>query len=89
MEETLNKVTNILKFCDFDVYALLDSKANLYFVIQFLTNGFHVFCKVLNEPFEVYTTIEESMVDFDIILEMDWLYDSYASIDCLTRKVKL
>lgn len=28
------------------------------------------------------------MVDFDIILGMDWLYSCYASIDCLTRVVK-
>ena len=28
------------------------------------------------------------MVDFDVILGMDWLYSSYASIDCRTRVVK-
>ena len=28
------------------------------------------------------------MVDFDVILGMDWLYDSYASVDCRTRMVK-
>src|SRR5687767_2565615 len=28
------------------------------------------------------------MVDFDVILGMDWLYDSYASVDCRTRVVK-
>ena len=25
------------------------------------------------------------MVDFDVILGMDWLFDSYASVDCRTR----
>ena len=28
--------------------------------------------------------IELDMVDFDVILGMDWLYSSYASIDCWT-----
>ena len=28
------------------------------------------------------------MVDFDVILGMDWLHDSAASIDCRTRIVK-
>ena len=32
--------------------------------------------------------IELDMVDFDVILGMDWLYSSYASIDCRTRVVK-
>ena len=32
--------------------------------------------------------IELYMVDFDVILDMDWLYSSYASIDCGTRVVK-
>ena len=32
--------------------------------------------------------IDLEMVDFDVILGMDWLYDSYASVDCRTRVVK-
>ena len=32
--------------------------------------------------------IELEMVDFDVILGMDWLYDSYASVDFRTRVVK-
>ena len=32
--------------------------------------------------------IELDMVDFDVILGMDWLYSSYASIDCRIRVVK-
>src|SRR5688572_17063400 len=28
------------------------------------------------------------MVDFDIILGMDWLHSAYANIDCRTREVK-
>lgn len=32
--------------------------------------------------------VELSMVDFGVILGMDWLYASYTSIDCQTRSVK-
>ncbi|KAH0710891.1 hypothetical protein KY284_012318 [Solanum tuberosum] len=32
--------------------------------------------------------VELNMVDFDVILGMDWLHTYYASIDCRTRKVK-
>ena len=32
--------------------------------------------------------IELDIVDFDVILGMDLLYSSYASIDCRTRVVK-
>lgn len=32
--------------------------------------------------------VELDMVDFDIILGMDWLHAYYASIDCRTRMVK-
>ena len=32
--------------------------------------------------------VELNMVDFDIILGMDWLYACYASVDCRTRIVK-
>ena len=32
--------------------------------------------------------IELDMVDFDVILGMDWLYSSYAFIDCWTLVVK-
>ena len=30
---------------------------------------------------------ELDMVDFDVIMRMDWLYSCYASLDCRTRKV--
>lgn len=32
--------------------------------------------------------VEHDMVDFNIILGMDWLHSSYASIDCITHRVK-
>ena len=32
--------------------------------------------------------LQLEMVDFDFILGMDWLFDSYASVDCRTRVVK-
>ena len=33
--------------------------------------------------------VELEMVDFDVILGMEWLYACYASIECRTRVVKL
>src|SRR5688572_6727956 len=35
-----------------------------------------------------YNLIELDMIDFDVILGMDWLHASYASIDCRTQGVK-
>ena len=32
--------------------------------------------------------IELEMVDFDVILGIDWFYDNYASIDCRTCVVR-
>ena len=32
--------------------------------------------------------VELDMFDFDIILDIDWLHDCFASIDCRTRVVK-
>ena len=32
--------------------------------------------------------VEHYMVDFDVILGMDWLHDFFVSIDCRTRIVK-
>ena len=32
--------------------------------------------------------IEIDMLDFDVILGMDWLHACFASIDCRTRVVK-
>ncbi|WP_353803701.1 hypothetical protein, partial [Acinetobacter baumannii] len=33
--------------------------------------------------------VELDMFDFDVILGMDWLHDCFASIDCITKIVKL
>ena len=33
--------------------------------------------------------VEHDMVDFNVILGMDWLHDCFASIDYRTRIVKL
>ena len=32
--------------------------------------------------------VELEMVDFDVILGMDWLHSCYASVDCQTRTVR-
>ena len=33
--------------------------------------------------------VELDMIDFDVIIGMEWLHACYASIDCRTRVVKL
>ena len=32
--------------------------------------------------------IELTVLDFDVILEMDWLYENYASIDCYDKCIQ-
>ena len=71
---------------------------------EFLKDPFHVSTPVgesviartvyRNCPISVFhktipcDLVELEMVDFDVILGMDWLFDSYASVDCRTRVVK-
>ena len=42
----------------------------------------------VNHKSTVADLIELDMVDFDVILSMDWLRACYASVDCRTRVVK-
>ncbi|WMV41565.1 hypothetical protein MTR67_034950 [Solanum verrucosum] len=49
---------------------------------------FDVLPEVLLEPLSFSTPVELDMIDFDVILGMDWLHSCYASIDCRTRVVK-
>ncbi|KAH0784113.1 hypothetical protein KY290_003711 [Solanum tuberosum] len=42
----------------------------------------------INHKSTMADLVELDMVDFDVILGMDWLHASYASIDCRTRVVK-
>lgn len=62
VEKTLDVVIDMLKIYDFDVYTLLDPRANLSFVTPFLANRFHACSEVLNEPFKVCTPVGESIV---------------------------
>ena len=42
----------------------------------------------VNHKSIIVDLVELDMVDFDVILGMDWLHACYASIDCRTRAVK-
>ena len=42
----------------------------------------------INHKSTMADLVELDMVDFDVILGMDWLHACYASIDCRTRVVK-
>ena len=41
----------------------------------------------VNHKSNMADLIELDMVDFDVTLGMDWIYASYATIDCRTRVV--
>uniref|UniRef100_M1DSR9 Gag-pol polyprotein n=1 Tax=Solanum tuberosum TaxID=4113 RepID=M1DSR9_SOLTU len=61
-EGSLDVVTGMLKVFHFDVYALLDPRATLYFVTPYVAMGFDVVPKILLETFLVSTHIGESIV---------------------------
>lgn len=50
-------VMSMLRVFDFDVYALLESGANLSFVTPYLAIRFDMTPEILLEPFLVYTPI--------------------------------
>ncbi|WMV41581.1 hypothetical protein MTR67_034966 [Solanum verrucosum] len=70
-------ITGMLKVFQLYVYALLDPNATLSFVMPY------VVMRVTHVDF-----LEIDMLYFDVILGMDWLHSSYASIDCRIRVVK-
>ena len=45
-------------------------------------------CISLSHKVTLVYFVELDMLDFDVILGMDWLHACYASIDCRTRIVK-
>ena len=55
-----------------------------------LANSVYKSCEILLEgkSFKAYL-IELDMVDFDVILGMDWLADCHATLDCHNKVVKL
>ena len=51
--------------------------------------NFDIIPEQLTEPLNVSTLVGEFiLVEFDVILGMDWIHAYYASIDCRTRVVK-
>ena len=43
----------------------------------------------INHENAMANLVELDMVDFNVILGMDWLHACYASLDCRTRVVKI
>ncbi|XP_004229093.2 uncharacterized protein [Solanum lycopersicum] len=113
-ENHLDVVIGKIKVYAFDIYSSLDPGAHLSFVTPYVTNHFEVFPQKHSEPFDISTSVRESIlaeivypdcpifinqkntitdlvkfeiVDFDVILDIDWLHSCYASIDCRTRVV--
>ncbi|XP_049388843.1 uncharacterized protein LOC125853210 [Solanum stenotomum] len=101
-------VTSTLSIFSYDVYTLIDPEDTLSYVTPFVAKKFGVEPELLHEPFEVSTSVGESiiarrvyygclvtiygrdtlanlieleMVDFDVIIGMDWLSFCYSTVD--------
>uniref|UniRef100_M1D8V3 Retrotransposon gag protein n=1 Tax=Solanum tuberosum TaxID=4113 RepID=M1D8V3_SOLTU len=61
-ENSPDVVTSMIKAFTFDVYALLDPGASLYFVTPYVANKFDVLPEKLREPFCVSTPVGESIL---------------------------
>ncbi|WMV08752.1 hypothetical protein MTR67_002137 [Solanum verrucosum] len=81
-------VTAMLNVFQLDFYAFLDPGATLYFLMPYFSMRFDVHSDVLLDAFCISTPPELAMLDFDIILGIDWMHSCYTSIDCRTRVVK-
>ena len=89
-------VTVTLRVFDLDVYSLLDPRDFLSFVTPYIAVKFSDSLVTLSEPISVSTPVgnpvitrlvELEIVDFDVILGIDWLLSCYTSIDCRTMIV--
>ncbi|WMV24090.1 hypothetical protein MTR67_017475 [Solanum verrucosum] len=81
-------VTVMLKVFHLDVYALLDTGATLSFSTPYMAMRFYLSLYKLLNHLSVSTPIELDMLDFNVIIVMDWLHSCYASIDGRTRVIK-
>ncbi|XP_015081426.1 uncharacterized protein LOC107025074 [Solanum pennellii] len=61
-ENSPNVVTSMIKVFDFDIYALIDPGAGLYFVTPYIANKFDIILEKLCAPFWVSTPIEKSIL---------------------------
>ena len=54
-----------------------------------LAERVYCYCPIsINDKNTMIDLIELDMVDFDLVLSMDWLHVCYSSIDCITQVVK-
>ncbi|XP_070017698.1 uncharacterized protein [Nicotiana sylvestris] len=98
-EASLDVVTDILTVQSHDVYALIDPGSTLSYVTHYVAMEFGIEPEQLHDSFSVLTlgreddslhqlSVELGMVDFDVIMGMDWLYSCFAKLDCWTRTVR-
>ncbi|KAH0652537.1 hypothetical protein KY289_030215 [Solanum tuberosum] len=96
-EDSPDIVTGMIQVFDLTVYALLDPGASLYFVTPCVAMNFDIIpeervyrdCPIsVNHKGTMTDLIELDMVDFDVILGMDWLHACYASVEYRIRVVK-
>ncbi|XP_070039082.1 uncharacterized protein [Nicotiana tomentosiformis] len=78
-ESSLDVVTCILSVSSYDVYALIDPARRVY--------KDHIV--VVHSLSTVADLIELDMVEFDVIMGMDWLASCYANVDYRSKMVRL
>ncbi|KAH0689359.1 hypothetical protein KY289_016717 [Solanum tuberosum] len=101
-ENSPDVVTVMIKVFTFDVYTLLDPGFDVLpeklcepFCVStpigesILAGRVYRDCPIsVNHKSTMADLVELNMVEFDVILVMDWLHACYASVDCRTRVVK-
>ncbi|XP_073313522.1 uncharacterized protein [Primulina huaijiensis] len=73
-------------------YVLFDSGDTHSFISKRFTKKLGLTPEILVEPFRVVTPtklIQLNMVEFDVILGMDWLSKNHALVDCRMKNVKI
>ncbi|XP_070032304.1 uncharacterized protein [Nicotiana tomentosiformis] len=82
---SLDAVTGILFIQSHDVYAFIDPGSTLSYVTPYVYRDCAITLHGRNTMDDL---IELGMVDFDVIMGMDWLYSCFAKLDCRTRTVR-
>ncbi|KAG5580601.1 hypothetical protein H5410_051228 [Solanum commersonii] len=89
-ESSLDVVRGALIVCSHCVYALIDPGSTLSYVTQFIA-GKRVYRGCTVEIIDRQTSVDLvdlEMVNFDVIMGMDWLASYYANVECRTKIVR-
>ncbi|XP_070034731.1 uncharacterized protein [Nicotiana tomentosiformis] len=89
-EASPDVVTGILTVQSYDVYALIDPGSTLSYVTPYVAMEFGIelgYVFTVRGRDIVADLVELRMVNFDVIMGMDWLYSCFAKLACGTRNV--